>query len=919
MKNLKDIPIAYKIHLPIFFTIMIAIAIVIFNAYLELNRVESLSRIDTIKQMDLYIKQSLKEKSQVGLTNAINLSLNGLVIDALKENNRELLYDYLHELSSKFKQISDYKDIKIQIHDKDIKSFIRHWKLDEYGDDLSTFRDSLNYVKLNKKSIAVIEPGRAGMFLRGVAPIIEDKKYLGSVEFIQSFDSIVLNAIDDNKYNLLFLTFNSEDFQKFDKNDHMVGDMYLSQKLENTNQKLLSKLNKDDINTLQKSDYLVKSGYFIISIPLFASKNKKVGIVLVALLNDEVNSFVDEAKESLITQIWIMLTAAILVLIFLITILHYNIKLPIKQLNDAMDDIKNTLSEKQSFMELNKLKIKMDQKDEIGSIAHTINRLLKSLLSEFIKVQKASKTTQEYVKAVNAGSIVSKSDLDGNITYVNQALCDITGYTKEELIGKPHNIFRHPNTSKKTFKELWETIKSGKIWHGILKNRRKDATTFYANITVVPITNNSDKVIEYIALRDDVTELVNSKEELKKTFFTDPLTSFGNRFKMLETLQKYPKSPLAIIDIHYFKEINDFYGYEIGDKVIVNFGNKLFNFFSDNDMQIFHLSGDEFSVVCESNTSHDEEFINKIQDFFSSYNHSEINIDDHIIALRLTAGISKSSDHVMSQADIAHKNAKKNNKDIIIYSDEISTDIEYKKNLELTKKIKNAINNNKIKAFFQPIYNNKTRKIDKYETLMRLIEDDGKEMSPFVFLDIAKKTRHYKTLTQIIVEQAFKKFESKKYEFSVNLSAEDIIMHNIGDYFFSLAKQYGVQNRVVIELVESEGIESFDTVETFIQEAKSYGMKIAIDDFGTGYSNFEYLIRLNADFIKIDGSLIKTIDKDKNMRSVVETIVMFAKKNGMKTVAEYVATKEIQKVVDELGIDYSQGYYHGKPERLLKN
>jgi len=919
MKNIKDIPISYKIHLPIFFTILIAISIVIFNAYLELNRIESHSRKDTIKQMNLYIKQSLKEKRQVGLTNAINLSLNKSVINALKQNNRELLYDYLHKLSSQFKQSSDYKNIKIHIHDKDTKSFIRHWKLDEYGDDLSTFRDSLNYVKLNKKPITVIEPGRAGMLLRGVAPIIKDKKYLGSVEFIQSFDSVVLNAIDDNEYSLLFLTYNSKRFQRFDAKNNMVADMYLSQKLENTNKKLLSKLNKDDLNRLQKSDYLVKDGYFITSIALFDIRNEKVGIVLVALLNNKVNSFVDEAKESLITQIWIMLTAAILVLIFLIAILHYNIKLPIKYLNDAMDNIKGSLSSKQGIMELNRLKIKMNQKDEIGSIAHTINSLLKSLLSEFIKVQKASKTTQEYVKAVNAGSIVSKSDLDGNITYVNQALCDITGYTKEELIGKPHNIFRHPNTPKQTFKELWQTIQNANIWHGILKNKRKDGTTFYANITIVPITNNNDKVIEYIALRDDVTELVNSKEELKKTFLTDPLTSFGNRFKMLEILQEYPKSSLAIVDIHYFKEINDFYGHEIGDKVIVELGNKLFNFFSDNNMQIFHLSGDEFSIVYESDTSNDEEFENKIKEFFKNYNHSEINIGDHVIALRLTCGISNSSDYVMNHADIAHKNAKKNNKDIVIYSDEISTDIEYKKNLELTKKIKNAINNNKIEAFFQPLYNNKTRKIDKYETLMRLIEDDGNEMSPFVFLDIAKKTRHYKSLTQIVVEQAFKKFESKECEFSVNLSAEDIIMHNIGEYFFPLAKQYGVQDRVVIELVESEGIESFDTVETFIQEAKGYGMKIAIDDFGTGYSNFEYLIRLNADFIKIDGSLIKTIDKDKNMRSVVETIVMFAKKNGMKTIAEYVATKEIQKVVDELGIDYSQGYYHGKPERLLKN
>jgi len=917
--SLKDTPIAYKIHLPVIVTILLAISVVIFNSYMELNKIAKHSRDDTVKQMQLYIKQSLKEKRQIGLTNAINLSLNEYVTKALKQNSREILFDYLHKLSSQFKQNSDYKNIKIHIHDKNAKSFIRHWKLNEYGDDLSTFRDSLNYVKKNHKPIAVIESGRAGMLLRGVAPIIKDNEYLGSVEFIQGFNSVVLNALEDNKYSLIFLTFPSKRFKRFDKNALMVGDMYLSQKISNTNQELYSMLEQYDLSKIQKSDFLVKGKYFITSIPLYDARNEKVGMVLMALPNYRVNSFVNDAKKSLETQVLIMSIAAIFVLIFLVSILHYNIKLPIKNLNDAMEDIKNSLSNHQSFIELNKLKIKMNQKDEIGSIAHTINRLLKSLLYEFIKVQKSSKTTKEYVKAVNAGSIVSKSDLEGNITYVNQALCDITGYTEDELIGKPHNIFRHPNTPKKTFKELWETIKNGKIWHGILKNMRKDGTTFYANITIVPITNNKNNIIEYIALRDDVTELVNSKEELKKRFLTDPLTSFGNRFKMLETLKKYPKSPIAIIDIHYFKEINDFYGHEIGDRVIVNLGNKIFDFFSNQNMEIFHLSADEFAVMRISTAISEEEFINNIKDFFSNFNHSEIVIGEHIIALRLTCGISKTSDYVISHVGIAHKNAKKNNKDIVIYSDEISTDIEYKKNLDLTKKIKNAIQNNKIEAFYQPLFNNKTRKIDKYETLMRLIEDDGKEMSPFVFLDIAKKTRHYKTLTNIVVEQAFKKFETSQYEFSVNLSAEDIIMHNIGDYFFDLAKQYGVQNRVVIELVESEGIESFDMVETFIHEAKANGMKIAIDDFGTGYSNFEYLIRLNADFIKIDGSLIKTIDVDKNMYSVVETIVMFAKKNSMKTIAEYVATEEIQKVVDELDIDYSQGYYHGKPAKILKN
>lgn len=912
-KYIKNLSIGYKIHLPIVFTIFIGLGIVTFNAYLELQDIEQKSRADMIKQMKLYVQQGLEEKKQIGLTNAINLSLNTLVKQALKKNDREMLYEYLNKLSTQFAQNTNYKNIKIHIHDKDVKSFVRHWKPTKFGDDLSSFRDSLNHVKSHRHPISVIEPGRAGMLIRGVAPILEGEEYLGSVEFIQGFNSVVLNAKKDNDFSLLFFTYASERIKRFDSKTPKVGDMFLSQKLFNTNRTLFSALSDLDSRKIYESEFFLRQGYFITAIPLFDILNKEIGSVLIALPQSRVNGMVNQAKASLISQIWIMIGVDLVILLLLLAVLHYGVKKPIKGLNDSVESIKDRLVDMEDLLQLSQLKIKIDREDEIGSIGKMINRLLKTLMREFVKVQRASKTTEEYVKATNAGSIVSKSDLDGTITFVNQALCDVTGYTEEEMLGKPHNIFRHPNTSKQTFKLLWKTIQSGEIWHGLLKNKRKDGTTFYANTTIVPIKNRKNKVVEYVALRDDVTDLVNSKEELKKTFLTDPLTSLGNRFKMLDTLEKHPQSFLAIIDIHSFKEINDFYGHEVGDRVIVELGNKLFSFFKDENMEVFHLSGDEFAVVNLSNILSEQEFISSMKDFFDINNHSEVTIGEYVISLALTCGISGVSEHPVNHADIAHKNAKKLNKNIVIYSEEISTDTEYKKNLEWTRKIKKAIEQNRIKAFYQPIYNNKTHTIAKYETLMRLIEEDGTEISPFFFLEIAKKTRHYKALTRIIVEQAFKQFETSVHTFSINLSAEDIVMHNIGEYMFDLAKQYGVNKRVVIELVESEGIESFDTVETFIREAKENGMRIAIDDFGTGYSNFEYLIRLSTDYLKIDGSLIKTIDTDQNMRSVVETMVMFAKKNNIKTIAEFVSTKEIQEVVDELDIDYSQGYYHGKP------
>jgi len=180
-KFLKNLSIGYKIHLPIVFTIFIGLGIVIFNAYLELHDIEQKSRADMIKQMKLYVQQGLEEKKQIGLTNAINLSLNRSVQQALKKNDRQMIFEYLNTLSTQFAQNTNYKNIKIHIHDKDVKSFVRHWKPTKFGDDLSSFRDALNHVKAHRRPISVIEPGRAGMLIRGVAPILEEGQYLGGI------------------------------------------------------------------------------------------------------------------------------------------------------------------------------------------------------------------------------------------------------------------------------------------------------------------------------------------------------------------------------------------------------------------------------------------------------------------------------------------------------------------------------------------------------------------------------------------------------------------------------------------------------------------------------------------------------------------------------------------------------------------
>lgn len=224
-----------------------------------------------------------------------------------------------------------------------------------------------------------------------------------------------------------------------------------------------------------------------------------------------------------------------------------------------------------------------------------------------------------------------------------------------------------------------------------------------------------------------------------------------------------------------------------------------------------------------------------------------------------------------------------------------------------------------ILPFFQPILNIKTNKIEKFECLIRLIDEDGKAVEPFFFLDIAKKVKIYNKLTMVVIEKAFKVFKENSYEFSINLSIEDILNEELELFLLEKIEQYRVGSRLILEIVETEEIENFKPIQVFCQKLRTFGCKIAIDDFGTGYSNFEYLAKLDVDIIKIDGSLIKNIQSDNGAHLIANTIHTFSKNIKAKTVAEYVENREILTILKEMGVDYAQGYHIGRPAEELKN
>lgn len=227
-------------------------------------------------------------------------------------------------------------------------------------------------------------------------------------------------------------------------------------------------------------------------------------------------------------------------------------------------------------------------------------------------------------------------------------------------------------------------------------------------------------------------------------------------------------------------------------------------------------------------------------------------------------------------------------------------------------RVKTALEEGAITAWYQPIVNNRTGTIEKFECLVRLVDEDNSHISPDVFLEPAKLVGLMPNISFAVINQSFRCFAGNTYEFSINISEEDLKSGQFVPYILNRCEHYGVDpRRVVIEILESIGSHKSGYIIDQIMKLKEAGFQLALDDFGSESSNFCRLFELQVDYIKIDGQFIKEIASDHQSYQITEAITRFAQGIGAKVIAEYVCDEKVFNAVQGLGIDYSQGYYFG--------
>jgi len=409
------------------------------------------------------------------------------------------------------------------------------------------------------------------------------------------------------------------------------------------------------------------------------------------------------------------------------------------------------------------------------------------------------------------------------------------------------------------------------------------------------------------------------KSLTQERFYNDELTNLKNRKALKDYIKDKDNVVIILLDLDSFEDFNTLYGFINAELILIEVAKILKEFESSHKVTAYRLQGDIFSLAT-NNMPFDDIFA-LIEELNQTFLSKIVYIDElkSDIIVSITMGISIFQEEPLITAAMALKKAKLLNQNYFVYNNELDSKESIIQTLYWKEKIKKAVKENRVVPFYQPI-TDKNRNIVKYEALMRIedFDDDKKAIfiTPDKFLGISFKTKQYLELSRIVVSKSFENLLKTNKDITINLSFKDILDYDFIDYLDEVIDTLSPEDksRIVFEILETESLSDYTFLYEFVVKCKKQGVKFAIDDFGSGYSNFLRILRIKPDYIKIDGALIKNIDKDQDSYEIVKSIVAFSKALNIKTIAEFVHNKEIFDILVKIDVDEFQGYYLGKPQ-----
>jgi diguanylate cyclase (GGDEF)-like protein/PAS domain S-box-containing protein len=522
----------------------------------------------------------------------------------------------------------------------------------------------------------------------------------------------------------------------------------------------------------------------------------------------------------------------------------------------------------------------------------------------------------------------------GRYLEVNRALCEISGYSEEELLSTSRQAITHPEDAEAE-QGLFDQLVRGEIQNYSVENRtmRPDGEWMWTAVNTSLVRDDADEPLYAIIQVQDVSERKRFEGQLQYLADHDPLTGLFNRRRFEGELSRQvafnsrygPTGAVLVVDLDHFKYVNDTLGHSVGDELIARVGTLLRDRLRETDV-VGRLGGDEFAILLPAA---DEDQARRVgEDIVSAVRGQSVVVSSER-SLRVTAcvgialfgqGFDVAHEAVLVNADIAMYEAKEAGRDRCVLLDATEgPQTQMRARLNWSERIRTALEEDRFQLFQQPILDVRKSEVTHHELLVRLPGDSGELIPPGTFLYIAEQFGMIQAIDRWVVGQAIHLIrrlhaEGNPVTLSVNLSGASITDASLLEMVEKEIRDTAIDPRALIfEVTETAAIVNIDKARRFAERLGELGCAFALDDFGAGFGSFYYLKHLPFDYLKIDGDFIRQLPTSKADQLTVKAIVQIAHGLGKRTVAEFVGDEATLRLLARFGVDYAQGYYTGRP------
>ena len=520
-------------------------------------------------------------------------------------------------------------------------------------------------------------------------------------------------------------------------------------------------------------------------------------------------------------------------------------------------------------------------------------------------------------------------DENNRIISVNQAFSDITGYSREEVIGENPNILQSKNSDTHFYNRMWDSIINNGSWQGEICNRKKDGELFTEWLSIATIRGPDGNIEKYMAVFRDITKNKQDEELIRYQANYDALTELPNRHLLMDRLgfelqrsnRENSMIALLFIDLDRFKPINDTYGHMVGDQLLWEVSKRLSNHVRESDM-VARLGGDEFTIILPN-----IEDIREVEHMASRILKgmaSPFNLDGRELFISASIGITMYPDDadnitsLMTNADNAMYLAKDEGRNTFcFFTSELNEHA--KMTLRLENDLHLSIQKNELVPYFQPIIDISTGEVIAAEVLLRWKHPEFGTMLPESFIPIAEAAGLIvdigKWLLEVVCCQMMRWCNdgTNLQRICVNISGRQF-RSSLLPIVENALETSGLEPKCLeLEVVETMLLEDNEQNSCIMNNLHEMGVRLTIDDFGTGYSSLNYLKKYPFDVLKINHSFICGLPNNKDDSTLVNTMISMAHELGLEVVAEGVETKEQLDYLHTQECDMAQGFYSTKP------